>query len=69
MTQKRIKELANFFYSSDESEEVPLRIAAVTGQYSGFDFDKNGCIKLLTIMNKSTNLKKDLELFCQEYGK
>lgn len=69
MTKKRIVELANFFYSSNSSKDVPLRIAYVTGQFTGFDLDKEGFISLFTILNRSKNLKKDLTEFVdQAYG-
>jgi hypothetical protein len=68
MTKKRIKKLADFFYSSDNSEDVPIRIMASSGQFSGFDFSKKGLIELLEILNKSENLKEDLLNFRNEYG-
>jgi hypothetical protein len=63
MTKKRIIELANFFYSSNSSKDVPLRIAFVTGQFSGFDLDREEFISLFTILSKSYDLKKDLAEF------
>lgn len=68
MTEKRIKELADFFYSSNNSDEVPIRIMAATGQFSGFDFSKVAFIELMKILNKSMNLKEDLLNFREEYG-
>jgi hypothetical protein len=60
LTKKKIQQLADFFYSSDSSEDVPLRLAIVVGQFSGSDLDKNEFIKLFEILVSSTNLKKDL---------
>lgn len=68
MTQKRIKEVSDFFYSSDDSDKVPIRIAATTGQFGGFDFPKDGLIRLLTIIDKSKNLRRDLLTFRNDYG-
>ena len=70
MPLKRIKELADFFYSSDDSNEVPLRFACVTGRYTGFDLDREGFIALFTILSKSEDLKKDLAGFVEaQYDK
>jgi hypothetical protein len=66
MTNKRIQKLADFFYHSDDSNDVPLRIAITTGQYSGSDLTKNGFIKLMEILAKSKNLKTDLYNFREE---
>jgi hypothetical protein len=65
MTLQRIKELADFFYSSNSSEDVPLRITCTTGRFTGFDLDPEDFIDLLTILNKSKNLKKDLAEFVE----
>jgi hypothetical protein len=65
MTKKRIIELANFFYSSNSSKDVPLRIAFVTGQFTGFDLDREDFISLFSILAKSKDLKKDLEVFVE----
>jgi len=70
MDKNRINELADFFYSSDDSNIVPLRLAITTGQYSGFDLNKKDFITLMEILNKSKNLKEDLEYFLgNNYGK
>lgn len=68
MTKKRIDKLADFFYSSDNSKDIPIRIMASSGQFSGFDFPKDGLVKLLEILNNSQNLKDDLLKFREEYG-
>ena len=59
MTKKRIQELADFFYSSNSSNVVPFRIAIVMGM-AGTDLNKYELIGLLSILNNSKNLKKDL---------
>lgn len=66
MNMKRIQELADFFYSSRDSKKVPLRISAVTGGFTGIDLTKENLIKLLVIINSSTNLKKDLNKFLED---
>jgi hypothetical protein len=65
MTLQRIKELADFFYSSNSSEDVPLRITCITGRFTGFDLDPEDFVDLFTILNKSKNLKKDLAKFVE----
>lgn len=64
--KNRIQELADFFYSSDDSNVVPLRIAIITGRYTGSDLTKENFIKLLSILNSSNNLKEDLIKFREE---
>lgn len=66
MNKDRIQELADFFYSSNDSNIVPLRIAVETGQYAGSDLSKNDFISLMKILNSSKNLKKDLILFLEK---
>lgn len=65
MTLKRIRELADFFYSSNSSEDVPLRICCETGRYSGFDLNRDAFISLFSILTKSKNLKEDLKVFVE----
>ena len=67
MTDKRIKQLADFFYSSNSSNDVPLRISCSTGRYSGIDLDREGFISLFIILCKSENLKKDLLDFLESH--
>ena len=66
MTNKRIRELADFFYSSNSSNDVPLRISIVSGMYSGATLTKEKFIKLLSILSASNCLKKDLLKFREE---
>jgi len=65
INKKRIIELADFFYSSDNSKDVPLRLCCETGRYTGFDLDREKFISLLTILARSKNLKEDLEVFVE----
>lgn len=67
MTLKKIKQLADFFYTSDSATDVPLRIACSTGRYSGFDLDKESFVELFKILVKSEseNLKEDLRSFVE----
>jgi hypothetical protein len=65
MTLRRIRELADFFYSSDDSKDVPLRFACTTGRYTGFDLDRESFIALFAILNRSKDLKKDLAQFME----
>lgn len=67
MTRKRINELADFFYSSNNVVDVPLRLACETGRYSGFSLDKEAFIKLMVLLNKSKNLKQDFANFVEEH--
>ena len=60
---RRIITLANFFYSSDDAKDVPLRISCITGRYSGFDLSKEAFIELFTLLSRSRNLKRDLMRF------
>lgn len=66
MTIKRIQELANFFYSSNNSNDIPLRLSCSTGAFTGFDLSKKDFIDLFIILNKSTNLKIDLNNFLND---
>lgn len=61
----RIEKLAEFFYSSNDSREVPLRICCSTGQYSGFDLEEEDFRVLFTILFTSQNLKQDLAEFVE----
>jgi len=65
MTKKRIKALADFFYSSDSSGDVPLRLCCETGRYTGFDLNKDQFISLFNILTKSKNLREDLRVFVE----
>ena len=65
INKKRVIELADFFYSSNSSQDVPLRIACTTGQFTGFDLDREEFISLFSILAKSKDLKKDLEVFVE----
>ena len=66
MNKKRVQKLADFFYSSDDSKLVPLRISVITGGYTGSDLTKENFIKLLSILNDSNNLKEDLIEFLED---
>lgn len=63
MTNKRIQQVADFLYSSDDSSDVPLRLSISMGEFSGADLSKERCIDLLKILSNSRNLRKDLALF------
>lgn len=60
MTDQRIEQLADFFYSSNSSNDVPLRLTITMGQYNGFDLNKEAFIDLMYILNNSKDLKNDL---------
>lgn len=62
MTNKRIEKLAEFFYSSNSASDVPLRIAITTGM-GGDDLSKNDFCILMSILENSVDLKKDLISF------
>lgn len=66
MNRERVQELANFFYSSDDSNIVPLRIAIITGGYTGADLTEENFIRLLFILNNSDHLKEDLNKFLKD---
>lgn len=36
MNKERVQKLADFFYSSDDSNVIPLRIAVITGKIYWF---------------------------------
>jgi hypothetical protein len=65
MTKKRIQELADFFYSSNSSGDIPLRISCETGRYTGFSLNREEFISLFSILAESKDLKKDLEVFVE----
>ena len=62
------KGLNNILIIADDVSGVPLRIMASTGMFSGFDFDKEGFIELMKILQMSENFKKDLINFKEKYG-
>lgn len=67
MTKKKIRVIAEFLYSSNSSNDVPLRLSCSTGQFTGFDLSKELFIELMEIFNNSVELKKDLSLFRDKY--
>jgi len=66
MTKKRIKKLVNFFYSSNDSNDVPLRLCATMGM-GGFELTPKALEALLVILNDSKSFKKDLIKFIEKY--
>ena len=68
MTKNKIKQLADFFYSSNSSDDVPIRISVVSGQFSGINLSKEAFIELFTIMNNSVDLATDLKNFWYKYA-
>ena len=65
MTASRIKQIADFLYSSDKANVVPFRVSIGTGMY-GYDLNYKQFIKLMTIFSRSINLKDDLLSFRNE---
>ena len=65
MTKKRITMLADYFYSSSSTEEVPFRLCLDFGM-AGDDLSKNDFIKLMTILSNSDDLAKDCQVFLRE---
>jgi len=68
MTNDRIEVLAEFFYSSDSSRDVPLRLSINCGQVCGLDLEIDSFIELMKILATSVNIKKDLAQFLKELG-
>ena len=66
MSKERIKDLADFFYSSDDCREVPLRLAVTSGRFVGFDLSKGEFVELFTILNGSVALREDLAVFLEK---
>lgn len=67
MTKNNIKKLAEFFYSSNNANDVPIRLSIITGQYTGFDLSKDSFIELFNLLNNSDDLKNDLINFREKY--
>jgi len=67
MTEERIREVVDFFYSSDNQDDVPLRLSICISDFRGFDLDPEDCVDLLTILTESQNLKDDLAQFLLRY--
>ena len=67
MDKDRIKKLADFFYSSDDASDVPLRVSVIRGMYSGHDLNKESFIDFMKILENSTNLKDDLNNFWNNF--
>lgn len=57
MDQKRIIELADFFYSSDDSSEVPFRLALSFGM-GGADLSYDGFVLLMEFLSKGSVTKQ-----------
>jgi len=55
----RIGKLVNFLYSSDDSNKVPFRLSLTTGQFSGYDLDKEQCEVLLDLLIDPKNYNKE----------
>lgn len=68
MTKKKIQQLADFFYHSDNAEDVPVRLSVISGAYSGIDLSKQSFTELLTILNNSVDLATDLKDFWYKYA-
>lgn len=68
MTDERIQEIADFFYSSDNISDVPLRLSISMGQFRGADLTHESCIELLTILSNSENFKDDLADFLELFA-
>ena len=67
MDKERIEKLADFFYGSDSADDVPLRISAATGEFSGFDLSRKAFFELFDILATSHKLKEDLLDFRDRY--
>lgn len=67
MTNKKINKIADFFYSSNDANDIPIRLSIITGQYSGFDLSKEAFIELFKILNNSVDIKNDLKDFREKY--
>lgn len=65
MNKKRIGELADFFYSANNSNEVPFRLIVSTGM-CGMDLTKNEFRDLLYLLENSENLYEDTKNFAEE---
>jgi len=61
-----MQKLADFFYSSNDSKKVPLRISITTGRYTGANLARENFLRLLSILNNSNNLKGDLAKFLED---
>lgn len=67
MTLKLIRQLADFFYSSNSSADVPLRISCTAGRYTGLDLGREEFVELFVILSRSNGLKKDLTDFLERH--
>ena len=65
MNKKRIYELAAFFYSSNTTNEVPLRISIESGM-AGRSLTKQEFVDLMDLLENSENLKEHLDNFWEE---
>jgi len=65
MTKRRIKALADYFYSAKPSEGIPFRICLTSGM-GGMDLTKHGFETLLTILNDSVAIREDCDKFWDE---
>lgn len=54
-----IKKLVEFLYSSDNSNDIPFRLSLLSGQYTGWDLNKEQCQKLLSLLNNPENYNKE----------
>lgn len=62
MTNKKIKKIADFLYSTNDSSVVPFRISLSFGM-SGCELNKNELIQLLKLLRDTEPLKDTYEVF------
>ena len=62
MTNKRIKELADYFYSSNSSSDVVFRLSLSFGM-GGCDMSYSQFVNLMEILSRSDNFIDDLNVF------
>jgi len=54
-----VNKLVEFLYSSNTSEAVPFRISLISGQYSGFNLNREQCKALLELLTNPLNYDKE----------
>jgi len=58
--------LADFFYSSNNNQQVPFRLLISTNLFDQYDLNKTQCIELLLMLNDQKNYcKKSFQDFLE----
>ena len=59
--------LSDFFYSSNNNQQVPFRLLIATNLFDQYDLNKTQCLELLLMLNDQNNYcKKSFQDFLEK---